>query len=56
MPSVLLELGYVSTKDDLKQLMSAAWRERTADAMTRAIDSFFGTRDWQERGGPKGSN
>ena len=43
-PSVLLELGYVSTKDDLKQLMSAAWRERTADAMTRAIDSFLAPR------------
>ena len=43
-PSVLLELGYVSTKDDLKQLMSASWRERTADAMTRAIDSFLAPR------------
>ncbi len=43
-PSVLLELGYVSTKDDLKQLMSAAWRERTAEAMTRAIDSFLAPR------------
>jgi N-acetylmuramoyl-L-alanine amidase len=40
-PSVLLELGYVSTKDDLKQLLSAAWRDRTADAMVRAIDAFF---------------
>jgi N-acetylmuramoyl-L-alanine amidase len=43
-PSVLLELGYVSTKDDLKQLMSASWRERTAEAMTRAIDSFLAPR------------
>jgi N-acetylmuramoyl-L-alanine amidase len=40
-PSVLLELGYVSTKDDLKQLLSSAWRERTADAMVRAVDAFF---------------
>jgi N-acetylmuramoyl-L-alanine amidase len=43
-PSVLLELGYVSTKDDLKQLMSASWRERTADAMARAIDNFLAPR------------
>jgi N-acetylmuramoyl-L-alanine amidase len=43
-PSVLLELGYVSTKDDLKQLTSAAWRERTADATMRAIDSFLAPR------------
>jgi N-acetylmuramoyl-L-alanine amidase len=40
-PSVLLELGYVSTKDDLKQLLSAAWRERTTDAMVRAIDAYL---------------
>jgi len=43
-PSVLLELGYVSTKDDLKQLMSEAWRARTADSIVQAVDSFFATR------------
>jgi N-acetylmuramoyl-L-alanine amidase len=43
-PSVLLELGYVSTKDDLKQLLSTEWRERTADAMARAVDSYLGPR------------
>jgi N-acetylmuramoyl-L-alanine amidase len=43
-PSVLLELGYVSTKDDLKQLLSVQWRERTADAMVRAVDGFLGPR------------
>ena len=31
-PSVLIELGYMSTKDDLKQLTSQAWRARTAQA------------------------
>jgi N-acetylmuramoyl-L-alanine amidase len=40
-PSVLLELGYMSTKDDLKQLTSAAWRTRTAQALAQAVDSFF---------------
>jgi N-acetylmuramoyl-L-alanine amidase len=43
-PSVLLELGYVSTKEDLKQLLSPAWRERTAGAMAKAIDAFFAPR------------
>jgi len=43
-PSVLLELGYVSTKDDLKQLMSEAWRARTADSIVQAVDAFFATR------------
>ena len=40
-PSVLIELGYMSTKDDLKQLTSAAWRARTAQALAQAIDSYF---------------
>jgi N-acetylmuramoyl-L-alanine amidase len=43
-PSVLLELGYVSTKEDLKQLLSKSWRERTAAAMVKAIDAFFAPR------------
>jgi N-acetylmuramoyl-L-alanine amidase len=40
-PSVLVELGYMSTKDDLKQLTSASWRARTAQALAQAVDSFF---------------
>jgi N-acetylmuramoyl-L-alanine amidase len=40
-PSVLLELGYMSTKDDLKLLTSATWRARTAQALAQAVDSFF---------------
>jgi N-acetylmuramoyl-L-alanine amidase len=40
-PSVLVELGYMSTKDDLKQLMSQTWREHTADAVAKAIDTYF---------------
>ena len=43
-PSVLLELGYVSTKDDLKQLLSQSWRERTSAALVKAIDAFFSPR------------
>lgn len=40
-PSVLVELGYMSTKDDLKQLTSVSWRARTAQALAQAVDSFF---------------
>jgi N-acetylmuramoyl-L-alanine amidase len=43
-PSVLLELGYVSTKEDLKQLLSESWRARTADSIVQAVDSFFSPR------------
>jgi N-acetylmuramoyl-L-alanine amidase len=43
-PSVLVELGYVSSKDDLKQLTSGAWRARTAASIVRAVDLFFGAR------------
>jgi N-acetylmuramoyl-L-alanine amidase len=43
-PSVLIELGYVSSKDDIKQLTSGAWRTRTAASLVQAIDTFFSTR------------
>jgi N-acetylmuramoyl-L-alanine amidase len=43
-PAVLIELGYVSSKDDLKQLTSEAWRAKTAAAIRSAIDNFFSTR------------
>jgi N-acetylmuramoyl-L-alanine amidase len=40
-PSVLIELGYVSNKQDLKSLVSADWREHTTDSIVQAIDRFF---------------
>jgi N-acetylmuramoyl-L-alanine amidase len=43
-PSVLIELGYVSNKQDLKSLVSDTWRGRTADSIVQAIDGFFSTR------------
>ena len=42
-PSVLVELGYVSNKEDLQSLLSDSWREHTADSMAAAIDSYFST-------------
>jgi N-acetylmuramoyl-L-alanine amidase len=50
-PSVLVELGFVSNKADLKALVSQEWRERTADSVVQAVDTFFSTR--LAGGGPK---
>ena len=43
-PSVLVELGYVSNKGDRDHLVSEAWRNRTAGAMSQAIDAFLAKR------------
>jgi N-acetylmuramoyl-L-alanine amidase len=43
-PSVLVELGYVSNKDDLEHLVSENWRSRTVGSMAQAIDAFFAKR------------
>jgi N-acetylmuramoyl-L-alanine amidase len=43
-PSVLVELGYVSNKDDLEHLQSDSWRSRTVGSVARAIDTFFAKR------------
>ena len=43
-PSVLLELGYLSSEHDLNQLRSAEWREQASLSVARAIDAFFAQR------------
>jgi N-acetylmuramoyl-L-alanine amidase len=43
-PSVLIELGYVSNKQDLKQIMSDAWRARAGDSLVQAVNAYFSTR------------
>jgi len=43
-PSVLIELGYVSNRNDLKELMSPNWRGHAADAIVRAVNTYFSTR------------
>jgi N-acetylmuramoyl-L-alanine amidase len=43
-PSVLVELGYVSNKGDLEHLVSESWRSKTAGSMAQAIDAFFAKR------------
>lgn len=43
-PSVLVELGYLSSRQDLDLLMSDEWRGKMVAAMSVAIDRFFATR------------
>ena len=43
-PSVLVELGYVSNREDLRSLMSDTWRNRTADSIAKAVDTYLSTR------------
>jgi N-acetylmuramoyl-L-alanine amidase len=40
-PSVLLELGYLSNQRDEALLNDPEWRKKMASAMTRSIDSYF---------------
>jgi len=42
-PSVLVELGYVSNRVDLQLLLSDSWRNKTAETIAQAIDSYFAT-------------
>ena len=43
-PSVLVELGFLSNEDDEKQLTSDTWRDRMAVSITAAIDNYFAKR------------
>lgn len=42
-PSVLLELGYLSSKPDEALLTSPDWRKRLAKSVSAAIDQYFAT-------------
>ena len=43
-PSVLVELGYLSSRQDLDLITSDEWRGKMVSSMTVAIDRFFATR------------
>jgi N-acetylmuramoyl-L-alanine amidase len=40
-PSVLVELGYVSNKENLQDLKSNQWRARAVGSVAQAVDGFF---------------
>ncbi len=40
-PGVLLELGYLSNRDDEKLLVNEDWQEKVAEAVTNAVVKFF---------------
>ncbi|MFN4210336.1 MAG: N-acetylmuramoyl-L-alanine amidase [Devosia sp.] len=40
-PSVLLELGFLSNADDMANLLRGEWQDHTADALARGISSYF---------------
>jgi N-acetylmuramoyl-L-alanine amidase len=41
-PSVLLELGYLSNADDEKLFRSPGWPKAEAETVARAIEDFLG--------------
>ena len=43
-PSVLLELGYLSSPEDAKLMMSDKWRDQATDAVAEAVARYFDTR------------
>ena len=43
-PSVLLELGYLSSGQDVRTLGSPEWRARAVDGVSSAVDTFFAGR------------
>ena len=43
-PSILLELGFLSSRRDEAKLRSKAWRKKMAGAVKKAVDRYFKTR------------
>lgn len=48
-PSVLLEMGYLSSAKDVKALVSDEWRNDAAKSVLAAIDSFFANRSTSKK-------
>ena len=41
-PSVLVELGYLTNAKDEKVMKTPEWREKVTEAMLQAVDAYFG--------------
>lgn len=52
-PSVLLELGYLSSPQDVKSMTSPEWRAKATSSLASAIDHFFASRSDAGRPSPK---
>lgn len=40
-PAVLIELGYISNRDEIRSMQSQAWQKRAAEAIATAVDDHF---------------
>lgn len=40
-PSILVELGFLSNGDDVANLSNGKWRDRTAEALARGVAAYF---------------
>jgi N-acetylmuramoyl-L-alanine amidase len=40
-PSILIELGYVTNEEDAEQLKSEAWRDKVSTSILTAIENYF---------------
>ncbi len=49
-PSVLLELGYLSNKEDRADLLSDSWRDKAIKSIVKSINKFFARRSAQSSG------
>ena len=47
-PSVLVELGFLSNATDMANLLQGDWQDRTAEALARGISSYFDSLEPQE--------
>ncbi len=47
-PSVLVELGFLSNADDMANLMQGDWQDRTAEALARGISTYFDSLEMPE--------
>jgi N-acetylmuramoyl-L-alanine amidase len=43
-PSILIELGYVTNEQDAEMLKSEAWRDKVSSSIVTAIDNYFSHR------------
>jgi N-acetylmuramoyl-L-alanine amidase len=48
-PSMLIELGFMSNSDDIRNLTDPAWQDRVAAALARGISDYFDQQQQTQR-------